>query len=203
MTKTATRMLRTMDSALKLWRLPAVGRAKSALLRRLIDRHRPKNAVEIGSLFGYSAIVIGGALPPGGRLTCIEANPYLARFVRNNAEAAGLKKVVTVISEDAIRALPLLRGRFDFAFIDATKEEYVDYLRGLEPRLRPGAVVVADNTGVYRRQVKPYLDHVRESSRYQSREYDFGDDSMEVSIFEPKGEPQNSPGPRRSRRARR
>ncbi len=165
MTKTATRMLRTMDTALKLWHLPAVGRAKSALLRRLIDRHRP-----------------------------------LARFVRGNAEAAGLKKVVTVIAADAIRALPLLRTRFDFAFIDATKEEYLDYLRGLEPKLRPGAVVVADNTGVYRREVKPYLDHVRESGRYQSREYDFGDDSMEVSVFKA-GEPQNGPGlgPRRSR----
>jgi predicted O-methyltransferase YrrM len=191
-----------MDSALKLWHLPAVGRAKSSAIRRLIDRHGPKNAIEIGSLFGYSAIVIGGSLPAGGRLTCIEANPYLARFVRGNAEAAGLKKIVTVIAEDAIRALPLLRGRYDFAFIDATKEEYLDYLRGLEPRLRPGAVVVADNTGVYRREVKPYLDHVRESGRYRSREHDFGDDCMEVSILEV-GEPQNGPGlgPRRSRGA--
>jgi hypothetical protein len=62
---------------------------------------------------------------------------------------------------------------------------------------------VADNTGVYRREVKPYLDHVRESGRYLSREYDFGDDRMEVSVFEPMGEPQNGPGlgPRRSRRA--
>ena len=184
MTKTAARMLRTMDSALKLWHLPAVGRAKSAVIRRLLDRHRPKNALEIGSLFGYSAIVIGGSLPPGGRLTCLEANAYLARFTRANAEAAGLKKIVTVIAEDAIRALPVLRGRFDFVFIDATKEEYLDYIRGLEPRLRPGAVVVADNTGVYRRGVKPYLDHVRESGRYQSREHDFGDDCMEVSVFQ-------------------
>jgi predicted O-methyltransferase YrrM len=184
MTKTATRMLRTMDSALKLWRLPAVGRAKSVVIRRLIDRHRPKSAVEIGSLFGYSAIVIGGSLPAGGRLTCIEANPYLARFVRANAEKAGLKKVVTVVAEDAVRALPLLRGRYDFAFIDAEKEAYLDYLRALEPKLRPGAVIVADNTGVYRREVEPYLDHVRQSGRYQSREYDFGEDCMEVSVFE-------------------
>ena len=47
------------------------------------------SAIEIGSLFGYSAILIAGCLPPGGRLTCVEANGYLARFVRSNPSQAG------------------------------------------------------------------------------------------------------------------
>jgi hypothetical protein len=46
-----------------------------------------------------------------------------------------------------------------------------------------GAVIVADNTGVYRRAVAPYLDHVRGDARYASREIPVGDDAMEVSIF--------------------
>jgi len=47
----------------------------------------------------------------------------------------------------------------------------------------PGAIVVADNTGIARREVAPYLEHVRTSGRYDSRDYDFGDDAMEVSIL--------------------
>ena len=67
-----------------------------------------------------------------------------------------------VVVSDALRAIPLLPGRFDFAFIDAEKEDYLDYLRQLEPKLVPGAVVVADNTGIARREVAPYLEYVRD-----------------------------------------
>ena len=79
--------------------------------------------------------------------------------------------------------IPLVPGRFDFAFIDAEKSDYLDYLRQLEPKLVPGAVIVADNTGIARREVAPYLEYVRAGDRYDSRAYDFDDDAMEVSIF--------------------
>ena len=161
MTKRATRMLALMDRATTLWSIPVIGREKGRLIRRLIERHRPRRAVEIGSLLGYSAILIGSALPPGARLICLEANPYLARFVASNVAEAGLAKRVRVVVGDALRSIPLLTGRFDFVLIDAVKEDYLDYLRQLEPRLMPGAVVVADNTGIYRRDVAPYLEHVR------------------------------------------
>jgi len=122
-------------------------------------------------------------MPPRGRLTCIEANPFLAYLVRANAAEAGLARRVRVISGDALRVIPLLPGRFDFAFIDAEKSDYLDYLRQLEPKLVPGAVIVADNTGIARREVAPYLEYVRAGDRYDSRAYDFDDDAMEVSIF--------------------
>jgi predicted O-methyltransferase YrrM len=176
-------MLGLMDRATALWHIPVVGRAKGRLIRRLIDRHRATRALEIGSLLGYSAILIAGTLAPRGRLTCIEANPYLAKFVKSNVEEAGLARKVKIVVADALRAIPLLPGRFDFVLIDAAKEDYLDYLRQLEPKLVPGAVVVADNTGIFRRDVAPYLAHVRDAGgRYASREYDFGDDAMEVSI---------------------
>jgi predicted O-methyltransferase YrrM len=181
-TKKAQRMLALMDRATTLWNIPVIGRAKGRVLRRLIDRHEPTRAVEIGSLLGYSAILIAGALPSRGRLTCVEMNPYLAKFVKTNVAEAGLARKVRVVVGDALRVIPLLPGRFDFVLIDATKEDYLDYLRQLESRLVSGAVVVADNTGVYRREVAPYLEYVRTSGRYRSREFDFGDDAMEVSI---------------------
>jgi predicted O-methyltransferase YrrM len=177
-------MLAAMDRATALWAIPTIGRAKGRVIRRLIDRHRPTRAIEIGSLLGYSAILIAGSLPPKGRLTCVEANDYLARFVRANAAQAGVGRRVKVVVGDALRVIPLLPGRYDFVLIDARKEDYLDYLRQLEPKLMPGAVVVADNTGVYRREVAPYLAYVRDGAgRYRSRQYDFDDDAMEVSTL--------------------
>ena len=183
MIKKAQRMLSVMDRAANLWLIPHVGRAKGRVIRRLIDRHRPTRALEIGSLLGYSAILIAGSLPAGGKLVAIEANEFLAMLVKANVAEAGLGGRVRVIAGDALRAIPLLSGRFDLVFIDARKEDYLDYLRQLEPKLVAGAVVIADNTGVFRRDVTPYLDYVRDpSSPWESREYDFGDDTMEVSI---------------------
>jgi predicted O-methyltransferase YrrM len=185
MTKKQQRMLGLMDRATRLWHLPVIGREKGRLLRRLIDRHRPLRALELGSLFGYSAILIAGALPPRGRLTCVEVSPLLARLVKANVEEAGLGGKVKVVQGDALRAIPLLPGRFDFVLIDAAKDDYLDYLRQLEPRLVPGALVVADNTGIYRRPLQPYLDYVRDGGgRYVSRQYETGDDAMEVSILQ-------------------
>ena len=183
MTKQARRMLALMDRATAAWHIPVVGRAKGRVLRRLLERHKPTRAIELGSLLGYSAILIAGSMPPRGRLTCIETNPFLAYLVRANAAEAGLARRVKVIAGDALRVIPLLPGRFDFGFIDAEKSDYLDYLRQLEPKLAPGAVIVADNTGIARREVAPYLDYVRAGERYESRAYDFDDDAMEVSIF--------------------
>ncbi len=184
MTKKQRRMLALMDRATALWHVPIVGRRKGGLLVRLIERHRPLRALEVGSLLGYSAILIGASLPPRGRLTCVEASPFLAALVRRNVDEAGLRRKVRVVEGDALRVIPLLPGLFYFVLIDAAKEDYLDYLRQLEPRLAPGAVVVADNTGALRREVGPYLRYVRDG-RYRSREYRFGDDAMEVSIREP------------------
>lgn len=111
MTKTAARMLRLMDRATELWHIPVIGREKGRLIRRLVERHRPLRAIEIGSFVGYSAILIAGHLPPGGRLTCVEANGYLAQFVVRNVEEAGLGRRVSVVVGDAVRVMPLLRSR--------------------------------------------------------------------------------------------
>ena len=183
MTKTAQRMLRLMDQATTLWNIPVIGREKGRVIRQLLTRHRPSSAIEIGSLICYSAILIASHLPPGGHLTCVEANEYLARIAKRNAQEAGVGRRVTVMVGDALRVIPRLRSRFDFALIDAAKTEYLGYLRRLEPKLRPGAVIVADNTKVFKRDVKNYLEYVRNGGGYVSREYDFGFDAMEVSIL--------------------
>jgi len=183
--KKAKRMLALMDRATTLWHIPVVGRAKGRIIRRLIERHGSARGIEIGALIGYSAILIASAMPPKGRLVCVEVNAFLTWMAQANANEAGLGRKVKVVTGDALRVIPMLPGRFDFAFIDAAKEDYLEYLRQLESKLLGGAVVIADNTGPsFRRDVKPYLDYVRDpAGRYTSRAYGVGDDAIEVSVL--------------------
>jgi predicted O-methyltransferase YrrM len=103
--------------------------------------------IEVGSLFGYSAIWMARALPPGGVVHALEINPLHARVIRENAARAGLADRIDVVEGDAAVTLPGLRARgpFDFAFIDADKPGYLDYYETVMTMLRPGAIIVADN----------------------------------------------------------
>ena len=58
---------------------------------------------------------------------------------------------------------------FNFVLIDAEKTEYMDYLQLAEDKLRKGTVIVADNAGIFAKQMANYLDYVRISRKYSSR----------------------------------
>lgn len=183
MTQKVQIMLNRMDRAVEHWFLPIIGKQKGRLMVKLVKSQQPKSAVEVGALIGYSTIIIAANLPPRGRLTSLEVSPFLAFITERNVAEAGLKNRVRVISQDACKALKTMKGPIDFLFIDATKEDYLAYLRAAEPRLLRGALVVADNTKMFKSEMLDYLRHVRKAGRYTSREYDFGFDAMEVSRF--------------------
>ncbi|HWN92777.1 MAG TPA: hypothetical protein VNQ15_15255 [Verrucomicrobiae bacterium] len=71
MTKRAQKMLRLMDRAVTEWHIPVIGKEKGRVIKRLLARHKPTRGIEVGSLFGYSAILIAANMPRGGHLTCV------------------------------------------------------------------------------------------------------------------------------------
>jgi len=152
--------------------IPVIGPEKGKILDDVIRASKPRRVLEIGTLIGYSAIRIARLLPRGGRLVCIEMNAHHAEMARMNLERAGLSQRVEIIVDDAKRAVPRLHGTFDVVFIDAEKSEYYTYLKLVEPRLHRGSVVVADNAGVFARDMKEYLPYVRHSGKYESRYYE-------------------------------
>lgn len=113
----------------------------------LMHAVQAKNAIEVGSLFGYSSIWIARALPPGGKLYTLELNPKHANATRRNVERAGLRDKVEVVEGDARQTLNGLTAHapFDFAFVDAEKIEYIDYFEKVMALLRPGAIIIGDN----------------------------------------------------------
>ncbi len=111
------------------------------LLELLARMAGARRILELGTLAGYSTAWLARALPPGGSVVSLEADPGYAAVARTNL--AGLP--VEVISGPALESLPRLEGPFDLIFIDADKRSNPEYLHWALLLSRPGTVIVADN----------------------------------------------------------
>jgi predicted O-methyltransferase YrrM len=141
----------SLDAALRSaaeelgWREGSVSPTQGRLLHLLARACRARAILEIGTLGGYSTIWLARALPPGGRLVTLEADPEHARVARANVDRAGVAGVVEVVVGPALDTLPGLAGPFDLVFLDADKEHNPEYLCWALDLSRPGTVIVADN----------------------------------------------------------
>lgn len=108
-----------------------------------------RTILELGTLGGYSTIWLARALPAGGRLITLEAEPKHAEVARANIARAGLSDVVQVRLGRALDTLPVLAqegaGPFDLVFIDADKASIPEYFEWSLKLTRPGSVIVVDN----------------------------------------------------------
>lgn len=131
--------------------LPAIQVAanQGKLLNLLARLQGARTVLEIGTLGGYSTIWLARALPEGGRVVTLEADPECAEVARRNIERAGLPDVVEIRVGLALDTLPDLAeqgyGPFDVVFIDADKPSNPEYLAWSLKLTRPGSLIVADN----------------------------------------------------------
>ncbi len=131
--------------------LPAIAVAphEGKLLYLLARATQAKRILEIGTLGGYSTIWLARALPNEGRLITLEYDPKHAEVARSNIAQAGLADRVDVRVGRALDTLPEIAaeggGPFDFIFIDADKQGYVDYLDWSLQLSRRGTLIIADN----------------------------------------------------------
>ena len=125
------------------------------LLTQLVDA---QVAVEVGTFTGYGAICIARGLADGGHLTCLEVDEHWGSVARANLDAAGVGDRVTVEIGPAAESLAKLpeEPRIDFVYVDADKLGYPGYYDALLPRLRPGGLLVLDNTLLSGRVVDPH-----------------------------------------------
>jgi predicted O-methyltransferase YrrM len=138
-------------------------------LRILVEASRARYGVEVGSYKGYGAIHMGMAFERnGGRLVTHEIDAKIAEECRGNIQKAALEGTVSVVTGDALQTLSRLEAGIDFVFIDAKKDDYLKYLKLIEPKLKTGAVIVADNTIQSAKAMPDYLDHVLKSPDYDS-----------------------------------
>jgi predicted O-methyltransferase YrrM len=167
--------------------LPSIGPIKGKIIGDIVKKHKPKRILEIGTLHGYSAILIANILlsinddndndhnniPKEIIVTCLEIDKNLVNIAIRNIEKAGLSDRIEIITGDALDIIPRLDNnhyRFDLVFIDAIKEQYLSYLKLLEENdlLNKKSIIVADNVLLYEKEMKDYLEYVRNSGRYSS-----------------------------------
>jgi len=139
------------------------------MLRILVESAGAKRGVEVGSANGFGAINMGIAFErTGGHLYTLEIDPRRVKECRENLKKVGLENTVTCIEGDALKTLPTLEGEFDFVFIDAVKRDYLKYFKIIEPKLKPGAVIVGDNVIRSARAMKDFLDYMQKSPKYDT-----------------------------------
>lgn len=114
-------------------------------LALLVTLTGARQVLEIGTLGGYSTIWMARALPAGGALTTIEANPHHAAVARANLQTAGVAERVTIHEGTALEVLPGLAKPYDLVFIDADKPNNPGYLTHALRLSRPGTVILIDN----------------------------------------------------------
>ncbi len=116
----------------------------------LVEMLGARQAIEIGTFTGYSSISVARALPADGKLICCDVSEEYTNVARKYWRRAGVADKITLALGPALATLDRLIeigeiGRFDFAFIDADKENYRHYYERCLTLLRPGGLIVIDN----------------------------------------------------------
>lgn len=146
---------------------------QASFLQFLIKSSASKYVLEIGSLFGYSAISMARALPEGGKLIALEINKEFSEFVRKKAEEAGLSDKIEVVNSNALDFLRSYNPEFqyDLVFLDADKTNYINYLDEITPLLRSGGIVAADNALAFGYIAEEEIDESRSKDIYAMRKF--------------------------------
>jgi len=141
-------VLAAIEAAAEPRDVPILDRSSGRVLSILAADRR--SIVEIGTAYGYSTLWMALGQPADGRIVTVDPDRSRTDLARGWWREAGIgDERIVVVDRPALAAFadaePALQGPFDLAFIDALKVEYSGYLAAIRPRLRPGALVVADN----------------------------------------------------------
>jgi caffeoyl-CoA O-methyltransferase len=125
------------------------GHMQGLLLQMISHMIRPEHILEIGTFTGYSAICLAQGLSENGIMDTIEVNPELEEVIRDYFKEAGLEKKINLHLGDALAILPSLHpGKdeiYDLVFIDADKEQYLEYYHNIFAKVKKGGFILVDN----------------------------------------------------------
>lgn len=132
------------------------------LLYTLVRGARPELVVEFGMSLGLSTIHLASAVRDNGtgRVVTTELSAAKVAAATSTFAEVGLDDVITALEGDALQTLATISEPVNFVLLDGWKDLYVPVIQLLEPKLSPGALVIADNTGLP--DAQPYVNYVRD-----------------------------------------
>jgi caffeoyl-CoA O-methyltransferase len=121
------------------------GLVEARLLQALVATAGAARVLEVGTFTGFGALALAEALPPGGTVTTLEADPANAAIARGHLADHPLGDRIELLEGDARELLTGLVGPFDLVYVDAWKTDYPVYLELVLPLLGPRGLIVFDN----------------------------------------------------------
>ena len=123
------------------------GRVQGAFLTFLASMIEAEHILELGTFTGFSAICLARGLKksPTSWLVTFESNGELSFLIKKNLALAGVEDKVESIIGDALQILPTRKETWDMVYIDANKQEYIDYFNLVIDHVRPGGLIITDN----------------------------------------------------------
>jgi predicted O-methyltransferase YrrM len=172
-------ILNSLDEIGKKQFMPSIGPIKGKIISDIIQKYKPKKILEIGSLYGYSAILIANVMSGYDdgddgddiKVVTIEIDKNNGDIAKGNIKDAELSNKIELITGDALEVIPKLGYKFDLLFLDAAKDQYLQYLKLSEEAniIENDAIVIADNVGISKNEMIDYLEYVRNSEKYKSK----------------------------------
>jgi predicted O-methyltransferase YrrM len=156
------------------WQIP---RDEALVLAQLVRLGRCVSICEIGVSYGFSTLHLAAAAREhGGHVHAFEMSDKKIEAATRHLSDAGLDRVVTIHPGDARQVLASFTPEqpYDFAFIDATKEQSFEYLNVLWPKLARRAAIVTDNTTTHRDELASFISHLRSRPGAKSCEVSVG-----------------------------
>lgn len=121
------------------------GHFQGRVLSMLSKIIRPKHILEIGTYTGYAALCLAEGMQENGTLDTIDINEELITIQNKYFEASPWKDQISSHLGDALEIIPKLNKKFDLVFIDADKENYINYFHLIVPMMNKGGIILSDN----------------------------------------------------------
>jgi caffeoyl-CoA O-methyltransferase len=139
----------------------------------LLKAIKAKRILEVGTSLGFSTLWFADAMGKNrtSRIITIEMNPLKVQWALKNFKEAGVDKMIDIRQGIALDVLHKLKGKFDFVFLDADKENIIKYFDLVLPMVRIGGMIAADNMLYpehYRPAMRNYARHVRRKPNIES-----------------------------------
>lgn len=122
------------------------GHLQGRVLKMFCRMLRPRRVLEIGTYTGYATLCMAEGLEENGRIHTIEINDEMEDFILKYLNRSPFRDRIELHLGDAMQIIPRLAETFDLVFIDADKRLYSDYFDLVFPKVRPGGLILADNT---------------------------------------------------------